>query len=102
MIADELDPIAIKWLENNGYSGITTLTQVLSNYSSPSSSLVATIQGGMDRANAKAVSNAQRVRKWVLLDKDFSMVMNELTPTLKMKRATISKKYKDTSTHEKS
>ena len=94
-ISDALDTIAIKWLENNGFPGITKLTQVLENYASPQSSLVAIIQDGLDKANLKAVSNAQRVQKWVLLERDFSMAMNELTPTLKMKRATITKMYKD-------
>ena len=93
-IADDLDPIAIKWLEVNGHPGLKTLSQVLSNYSSTSSSLLPLIQDGIDRANVKAVSNAQKVQKWVLLERDFSMAMNELTPTLKMKRATITKMYK--------
>ena len=92
---ESLDTIAIKWLENNGLPGITKLTQVLENYASPQSSLVAIIQDALDKANLKAVSNAQRVQKWVLLERDFSMAMNELTPTLKMKRATITKMYKD-------
>ena len=92
---DDLDPIAIKWLNENNHSEITTLTQVLSNLSAEASSLASLIQLGLDRANAKAVSNAQKVQKWVVLERDFSMVMNELTPTLKMKRATILKMYKD-------
>lgn len=90
-----MDPIAIKWLENNGYTGINTLTEVLSNISSDSSSLASLIQLGIEKANSRAVSNAQKVQKWVLLERDFSMAMNELTPTLKMKRATIVKMYKD-------
>ena len=94
-ISDDLDTIAIKWLKDNGLSEITKLTQVLENYALPQSSLVAIIQDGLDKANLKAVSNAQRVQKWVLLERDFSMAMNELTPTLKMKRATITKMYKD-------
>ena len=72
-----------------------TLTEVLSNFSSDSSTLASLIQTGIEQANAKAVSNAQRVQKWILLERDFSMAMNELTPTLKMKRATIIKMYKD-------
>ena len=95
LFSDALDTIAIKWLENNGVPGITKLTQVMENYALPQSSLVAIIQDGLDKANLKAVSNAQRVQKWVLLERDFSMAMNELTPTLKMKRATITKMYKD-------
>ena len=92
---DDLDPIAIKWLKENGHSDMTTLTQVLSNISSEASSLASLIQFGLDRANLRAVSNAQKVQKWTVLERDFSMAMNELTPTLKMKRATILKMYKD-------
>ena len=92
---DDLDPIAIKWLKENGHSDMTTLTQVLSNLASEKSSLASLIQRGLDRANIRAVSNAQKVQKWTVLERDFSMAMNELTPTLKMKRATILKMYKD-------
>ena len=74
---------------------MTTLTQVLSNLASEKSSLASLIQRGLDRANIRAVSNAQKVQKWTVLERDFSMAMNELTPTLKMKRATILKMYKD-------
>ena len=74
---------------------MTTLTQVLSNLSSEGSSLASLIQLGLDRANLRAVSNAQKVQKWTVLERDFSMAMNELTPTLKMKRATILKMYKE-------
>ena len=92
---DDLDPIAIKWLKENGHSDMTTLTQVLSNLASEKSSLATLIQLGLDRANLRAVSNAQKVQKWTVLERDFSMAMNELTPTLKMKRATILKMYKN-------
>ena len=85
----------MKWLNENGLSEITTLTQVLSNLSSDTSSLASLIQLGLDRANLRAVSNAQKVQKWIVLERDFSMAMNELTPTLKMKRATILKMYRD-------
>ena len=63
--------------------------------SSPHGPLANAIQDGIDQANKNTVSNAQKVQKWVLLERDFSLVMNELTPTLKMKRAAIAKKYKD-------
>ena len=66
-----------------------------SNISSEESSLASLIQLGLDRTNLRAVSNAQKVQKWTVLERDFSMAMNELTPTLKMKRATILKMYKN-------
>ena len=93
--ADDLEPIAIKWLKENGHPGVNTLCKVLQLYESKSGNLVDAIQKGIDRANIKAVSNAQKVQRWVLLEKDFSMAMNELTPTLKMKRSVITKKYEN-------
>jgi long-chain-fatty-acid--CoA ligase ACSBG len=42
---------------------------------------------GMAVANDKATSRAQKVAKWKLLDKDFSVTGGELTPTLKLKRS---------------
>lgn len=36
------------------------------------------IQEGIDRVNAKANSNAQRIQKWTILAKDFSVCGGEL------------------------
>ena len=51
------------------------------------------ISDGMEVANKKAISNAQRVQKFTILDADFSVDGGELTPTLKMKRKIINQKY---------
>ncbi len=74
------------------------------------------IQEGLDRANQQAISNAQRVQKFLLLNTgdnysffacshinylntsysivpDFSVPGGELGPTLKLKRHYVMKKY---------
>merc|ERR1712038_90871 len=48
---------------------------------------------GMATANGNAISRAQRIAKWVLLDTDFTEPGGELTPTLKLKRNVVSDKY---------
>ncbi len=48
---------------------------------------------GMKAANKKTTSNAQIVQKWKLLSVDFSEKENDLTPTLKLKRNEVTKKY---------
>jgi long-chain acyl-CoA synthetase len=41
----------------------------------------------------KSLSNFEKVKKFKLLDKEFTMDMNELTPTLKIKRKVIIEKF---------
>ncbi|KAI5088267.1 long-chain-fatty-acid--CoA ligase ACSBG2 isoform X1, partial [Silurus meridionalis] len=53
------------------------------------------IQDGMDKVNAKAVSNAQKIQKWMLLSHDFSITGGELGPTMKLKRPVVAKMYKN-------
>lgn len=51
------------------------------------------LDDGMAVANGKAISRAQRVAKWALLDTDFSEPGGELTPTLKLKRSVAADKH---------
>lgn len=53
------------------------------------------LDDGMAAANNVAISRAQRVAKWALLDTDFTEPGGELTPTLKLKRSVASDKYID-------
>ena len=51
------------------------------------------LDDGMAAANKKAISRAQNVGKWALLDTDFTEPGGELTPTLKLKRSVAAEKY---------
>ena len=53
------------------------------------------VENGVAQANKGAISNAARVRKFVLLTKDFSVDGGELTPTMKVKRRIVTKKYEE-------
>lgn len=45
----------------------------------------------MDQVNMKAISRVAQIKKWKILDRDFSIDGGELTPTLKVKRRVVNK-----------
>ena len=57
--------------------------------------LLKAIDEGIKRANEKAISRAQHVRKWTIIPGDFSVDGGELTPTLKLKRKFTASKHAD-------
>jgi long-chain-fatty-acid--CoA ligase ACSBG len=57
---------------------------------------LAALQQGIDRANEKAIANPQKVQKFAVLPKEFSMAGGELGPTLKLKRFFAVEKYAET------
>jgi long-chain acyl-CoA synthetase len=54
--------------------------------------LVAELQSAVDDAN-KAVSRAESIRKFRILDTDFTEASGHLTPSLKVKRSVVAKDY---------
>mmetsp|Transcript_7356 Transcript_7356/g.7208 ORF Transcript_7356/g.7208 Transcript_7356/m.7208 type:complete len:220 (+) Transcript_7356:1380-2039(+) len=51
------------------------------------------IQSCIEKYNKHAASRAQHIRKWGFLPQDFSIAGGELTPTMKVKRKVVHKKY---------
>uniref|UniRef100_A0A8C3R7I1 long-chain-fatty-acid--CoA ligase n=1 Tax=Cyanoderma ruficeps TaxID=181631 RepID=A0A8C3R7I1_9PASS len=88
---DDLSPEALEFCQKLG-SKATKVSEIIS---SKDKAIYAAIQKGISAVNEGAVSNAQRVQKWVLLEKDFSLFGGELGPTMKLKRPVVAQKYRD-------
>lgn len=52
------------------------------------------VQKQITECNA-ALASFEQIKRFVILDKDFSMETNELTPTLKIKRKFVTEKYRE-------
>jgi long-chain acyl-CoA synthetase len=50
--------------------------------------------GKIVTAKNERLASFEQIKRWIILDQDFSIENNELTPTLKMKRKTITEKYR--------
>jgi long-chain acyl-CoA synthetase len=74
-----------EWGKERGVSG--DLAEAIGN-----PVLIEEIQSAVDDAN-KAVSRAESIREFRILPDDFTIDGGELTPTLKVKRSIIGKKY---------
>jgi long-chain acyl-CoA synthetase len=82
-----LDPEAVdQWKEANGKPG-ASLAELSSD-----PAIVAAVQGAVDDANT-LVSRAEQVRKFVILDTDFTEESGHLTPSLKIKRNLIIRDF---------
>ncbi|XP_055077286.1 long-chain-fatty-acid--CoA ligase ACSBG2 isoform X2 [Periophthalmus magnuspinnatus] len=88
---DELSPEAVELCRRLG----STATRVSELTGGKDRAVHTAIQEGINRVNEKATSNAQRIQKFIILDKDFSITGGELGPTMKLKRPVVGKMYKD-------
>ncbi|KAK2542322.1 Acsbg2 [Columba guinea] len=88
---DDLTPEAVEYCQKLG-SKATKVSEIIG---SKDKAVYAAIQKGISAVNERAVSNAQKVQKWVLLEKDFSIFGGELGPTMKLKRPEVVRKYKE-------
>lgn len=87
----ELAPEVVSLIQGFGLRGKTTLDEIKSD-----SIILNYIQKCVDLVNSKAISRVTQIKKWKVLDRDFSIEGGELTPTLKVKRKVISKLHIDT------
>uniref|UniRef100_A0A8B9FZF4 Long-chain-fatty-acid--CoA ligase ACSBG2 n=2 Tax=Amazona collaria TaxID=241587 RepID=A0A8B9FZF4_9PSIT len=88
---DDLTPEAIEYCQRLG-SKATKVSEIIR---SKDKEVYAAIQNGIEAVNEKAISNAQKIQKWTLLEKDFSIFSGELGPTMKLKRPVVLEKYKE-------
>ena len=72
---DQLTSGTSEWCRSVGGLGCLTVTDILMK---KDVKVFTAIQDGIDRANRKAVSRAQLIRKWVILPHDFSIAGGEL------------------------
>ncbi|AJW43108.1 long-chain fatty acid--CoA ligase [Rhodococcus sp. 15-725-2-2b] len=79
-----LDPEALPgWLERHGLSADIPFSELSKN-----ADLVAEIDKAVAEANKK-VSNPEQIKKYTILENDFTVETGELTPTMKLKRNII-------------
>ena len=71
---DQLTPEAQEWCQQRG-SSARTVSQVLDT---KDEAVLRGMQEGIDRANARSVSRAQKIQKWSILPRDFSIPGDEL------------------------
>jgi len=83
-----LDPEALDyWKQQHGKPASATAGDLADD-----PDLIAEIQGAVDAAN-KAVSRAESIRRFRVLDTDFTEESGHLTPSLKVRRAVVAKDF---------
>ena len=87
--SSQLTPAALDWCRAVG-SKANTVEDVLTG---PDGNVMRGIQAGIEAANREAVSRAQKIQKWMILPRDFSIPGGEIGPTMKVKRQAVTKMY---------
>ncbi|XP_053318200.1 long-chain-fatty-acid--CoA ligase ACSBG2 isoform X3 [Spea bombifrons] len=86
---DELTPEAIEFCLKLG-SKATRVSDIIGG---KEKAVYAAIQEGINTVNEMSTSNAQKIQKWLVLQRDFSIAGGELGPTMKLKRPVVLKMY---------
>lgn len=71
---DDLSPEALDFCRQRGVKA-AKVSEILA---SKEAAVYKAIQEGLERVNARSTSNAQKVQKWVVLQRDFSVTGGEL------------------------
>jgi len=83
-----LDPEALPvWLAQQNMSETTPISELVTN-----EILMGEIQGAVDNAN-KAVSQAEAIKKFTILESDWTEEGGQMTPSLKLKRNVVLKEH---------
>ncbi len=83
-----IDPdVFPQWKAENGKPESATVADLRHD-----PALLAQIQAGIDDAN-KAVSHAEAIKKFTIIDEDFTEAGGQLTPTLKVRRNVVMEQY---------
>ncbi|XP_040894805.1 long-chain-fatty-acid--CoA ligase ACSBG1 [Toxotes jaculatrix] len=86
---DELSLEAVEFCQQQG-SQATKVSDIIRG---KDKDVYRAIQEGIDRVNSAATSNAQRIQKWTILWRDFSVSGGELGPTMKLRRPVVLEMY---------
>ncbi|XP_035869170.1 long-chain-fatty-acid--CoA ligase ACSBG1 isoform X4 [Phyllostomus discolor] len=88
---DQLTEQAVEFCQRVG-SHATTVSEIVG---SKDEAVYRAIEEGIQRVNGRAAARPYHIRKWAVLERDFSISGGELGPTMKLKRLTVLEKYKD-------
>ncbi|XP_030594325.1 long-chain-fatty-acid--CoA ligase ACSBG2-like isoform X2 [Archocentrus centrarchus] len=88
---DELSPETLEFCQQHGIRA-TKVSEIVAN---KEPAIYSAIQAGIERVNARSTSNAQKVQKWLILERDFSVTGGELGPTMKLRRPIVVKMYQE-------
>lgn len=87
---DELSPESKVWLKSIGASQYKTVSEIVEK---KPAEVYKAIEEGIKRVNDNAISQAQRIQKFTILPKDFSLATGELGPTMKVLKRIVFVKY---------
>ncbi|KAM9393197.1 long-chain-fatty-acid--CoA ligase ACSBG2-like isoform 1-T1 [Pholidichthys leucotaenia] len=88
---DQLSPEALDFCRQHKVTA-TKVSEIIAN---KEPAIYNAIKEGIERVNAKSTSNAQKIQKWVILNRDFSVGGGELGPTMKLRRPIVVKMYQE-------